>query len=124
MITSNTMARRGKPPRGVAGRARGEDPGFPVLNAPFAGLGKRLAREKAPPPAAPLPSAAPAAPPAHAARDVDDVSLFTSAMDGVSRIAVRPDDRLGAGAARVPPRLRTDEETEALAVLSDLVAGT
>src|SRR5262249_59010392 len=80
--------------------------------------------EMARPPAVSPPSPAAAAVPSHPVRDVDDASLFASAMDGVSRIAVRPDDRLGAGAARVPPQVRTDEETEALAVLSDLVAGT
>src|SRR5262249_36720651 len=80
--------------------------------------------EMARPPAVSPPSPAAAAVPSHPVRDVDDASLFASAMDGVSRIAVRPDDRLGAGAARIPPRVRTDEETEALAVLSDLIAGT
>jgi DNA-nicking Smr family endonuclease len=118
------MARRGKPPRGVAGRARGEGSGVPVLNAPFAGLGKRLGREKtAPPTVSPRP-ADPQPAPSRDVREVDDASLFASAMDGVSRITARPDDRLGTGAARTPPRVRTDEEGEALAVLSDLVAGT
>src|SRR5438045_5709919 len=99
---------------------RGRDPGAerpaPGLNAPFAGLGKRLQAQvrSAPPP----PKKPPARPP-----DEPEPDPFAQAMAGVVPLARDVDRRIDlpppAGAGRRP----VSEEAEALAVLSDLVEG-
>src|SRR2546428_13146632 len=88
------------------------------LTAPFAQLGKRLppAPRAMPPPRPRSPAAAPPRP--------EDGALFANAMAGVVRLG---DDRRNriegprpAGATRRP----VSEEAEALALLSDLIAGS
>jgi len=88
------------------------------LNAPFAQLGQRLrpAPRAVPPPRPRSPAPAPPQP--------DEGALFANAMDGVVRLG---DDRRNriegprpAGTARRP----VSEEAEALALLSDLIAGS
>src|SRR5881296_2850383 len=88
------------------------------LNAPFTQLGQRLrSAPRAVPP--PRPRSLATAPPAP-----DEGTLFAHAMEGVVRLG---DDRRNriegprpAGAARRP----VSEEAEALALLSDLIAGS
>src|SRR5690242_1265654 len=98
---------------------RGRDPGTerpaPALNAPFAGLRKRL---EAQPRSAPPPPKKPPASPA------DEPDPFAQAMAGVVPLARDVDRRIDlpppAGSGRRP----VSEEAEALAALSDLVEGT
>ena len=93
------------------------------LNAPFRGLGRQLAaRPKASPkPVAPPP--APVAPPPIAPPPPDDGELFSTAMHGVRPVTRGPDARVEA-LPPLPPGRPVSEEAEALAALSDLVAGT
>jgi DNA-nicking Smr family endonuclease len=116
------MARRG-------GRTGGERPRHPAtppraatLNAPFADLGKRLrANIPAPRAAGRARAPRPAVPPV---AESDEPTLFASAMTGVVPLPggarVRVDGPAPAAAAARAPM---SEEAEALAVLSDLVAG-
>src|SRR3989442_2729246 len=88
------------------------------LNAPFTQLGKRL--RSAPRTAPPRrPRSLAAAPPAP-----DEGALFAHAMEGVVRLGDDRGNRIEgprpAGAARRP----VSEEAEALALLSDLIAGS
>jgi len=100
------MGRRGRDPEA-------ERPA-PALNAPFAGLGKRLQAQARSAP--PRPKKPPAPPP-------DEPDPFARAMAGVVPLARAGDRRVDlpppAGAGRRP----VSEEAEALAALSDLVEG-
>src|SRR5438128_12201264 len=103
-------------------RTRGDRAG-PVrkrvrLNAPFTQLGQRLrSAPRAVPP--PRPRSLAAAPPAP-----DEGAVFAHAMEGVVRLGDDRGNRIEgprpAGATRRP----VSEEAEALAVLSDLIAGS
>src|SRR5204863_8307692 len=88
------------------------------LNAPFTQLGQRLrSTPRAVPP--PRPRSLVTAPPAP-----DEGTLFAHAMEGVVRLGDDRRDRIEgprpAGAARRP----VSEGAEALALLSDLIAGS
>src|SRR5262249_14984040 len=115
------MARRGRATDAVGGRAV---PGAASLNLPFRGLPEqwrtkpepRPARAPASPPARP-PAPAPLAPPA------GGTDLFASAMADVAPLRRGPHARVdGPPPALGGPR-PVSEEAEALAALSDLVAG-
>jgi DNA-nicking Smr family endonuclease len=94
----------------------------PALNAPFAELGKRLRGRT------PLPPVDTTGRPAPRARATprgaaDDPNLFTSAMDGVVRLPGGPAARIDPPAPASGGRPLVTEEAEAMAALSDLVAG-
>lgn len=91
------------------------------LNAPFADLGTRARGQVAAPPgrAAAPPLRAPA--PVAAAPDED--GLFARAMEGVARLPGGARARVDRPSPAVEPRAPVSEEAEALAALSDLVAG-
>jgi DNA-nicking Smr family endonuclease len=90
-------------------------------NRPFEALARRWRGrpEQAPravPPASP--AAAPDPPP------IDEADLFERAMTGVAPLAPEARDRVPAPApSDAPDRVPVDEDAEALAALSDLVAG-
>jgi len=100
------------------GRARSRDRAKPAaarvrLNAPFAKLGQRL--RSAPPPPRARAAVAPAPVP-------DERVLFADAMNGVVRLDDRG-NRIAGPAPAAAGRRPVSEEAEALAVLSDLIAG-
>lgn len=100
------------------GPPKKKDPGF--SNNPFKDAMKALQKKEPEPP--PKTKAPPPPPPKKKQRESeeDDASLFFSAMDGVQQMTNR-------GEAPVPnPRLPEiiDENAEALAQLSELVAGS
>lgn len=90
-------------------------------NRPFQALARRWrARPKTPPREA-APSASPPTP-AAGAEQTDDADLFTQAMTGVAPLAPTARERVPAPSP-ASGRGPVDEEAEALAALSDLVAG-
>ncbi len=98
------MRRRGR----GAGGERARDRGHQALNAPFAGLGKRL-------------RAVPATPPRPAPR-AEEPDIFADAMQGVVPLP-RERARVEGPAPAGVPRPPVGEEAEALAALSDLTHG-
>jgi len=106
------MAGRGRSGKRTPPVAR--DPGPPPLNSPFADLAKRVRHRPRPTPA--LVARAGPPPP-------DDAQLFRRAMEGVAPLPRGP-ARVGGPPPAATPRPPVSEEAEALAALSDLVAGT
>jgi|SRR5688572_17089436 DNA-nicking Smr family endonuclease len=89
------------------------------LNRPFSGLARTLRARDAMPPA-PTPASPPPAP--HARRP-DEGELFARAMDGVVPLGVGERQRVDRAAPTSEPRPPISEDAEALAALSDIVAG-
>ena len=85
---------------------------------------EELARKLAPKPK-PAPPAAPSRDDDNRAPDKRDDEVFAEEMRGVAQLAPDPRGRVLGGAAPPPsaPRRRQDDESEAYAVLADLVDG-
>lgn len=115
------MGRRARGPESAKIRQIGQGAsrsGPQALNAPFADLGKQLrAAARAAPPPRPLRETRPA-------KELDEQTLLERAMAGVVPLTPDARARIEPPAPAHGPRPPISEEAEAMAALSDLVAGT